>query len=267
MEIGEKRNKLTLVGISSRNKWNHKIGLFSCDCGENKNILLANVKSGDTKSCGCVSRSLSLSVGSTVNKLTLVRIAGKTANKLLIGLFSCECGGHKEIIMRDVKRGRTKSCGCLKNVSYASTHGLSGTPEHVVWSGIKQRCNNKNSGKYMYYGGRGISICKEWADFSVFLKDMGKRPDKTFSIDRINNNGNYEPSNCVWKSRISQMNNTRGNRVVTVYGVTDTVANFARALEVPSSRIYARLVLGWSEHDAIFTQKLRSKYNEMADFQ
>lgn len=89
------------------------------------------------------------------------------------------------------------------------THGLSNHPLYPTWNGIRQRCNNPNNSHYADYGGRGIKLCKRWHKFSNFLKDMGERPEG-MSVDRINNDGNYEPSNCQWATRIQQARNKRG---------------------------------------------------------
>lgn len=88
-------------------------------------------------------------------------------------------------------------------------HGLSKLPEYYIWKCMRQRCNNPKSHKYPIYGGRGISVCERWNDFNNFIIDMGRRPDVDYSIDRINNDGNYEPKNCRWTSRSEQMKNRR----------------------------------------------------------
>lgn len=88
-------------------------------------------------------------------------------------------------------------------------HNLSTTPEYYIWKCMRQRCNNPKSHKYPIYGGRGITVCERWNDFHNFISDMGTRPNKDYSIDRINNDGNYEPQNCRWSTRSEQMRNRR----------------------------------------------------------
>lgn len=107
--------------------------------------------------------------------------------------------------------GHTKSCGCLRLLP--KTHGLYKSPEHNSWGSMCQRVRNPNHIDYKNYGGRGITICERWSKFENFLADMGKRPSGT-SIDRINNDGNYEPGNCRWATRKQQNNNRRDNRGV-----------------------------------------------------
>lgn len=92
-------------------------------------------------------------------------------------------------------------------------HGLSNTPEYTTWEGMLSRCYNKKSVKYMYYGGRGITICDRWKEnFPSFLEDMGNKPSKSHTLDRIDNDGNYEKSNCRWVTMTHQNRNTRSKK-------------------------------------------------------
>lgn len=132
------------------------------------------------------------------------------------GLFLCDCGNEKEAYISNVKKLNTRSCGCLY-IEYSKNpvvkkHGKSNTPEYSSWMNMMYRCNNNNATGYEYYGGRGIEVCDRWHNFENFLCDMGARPKGT-SIDRINTNGNYEPSNCKWSSKSEQSLNCRKDRV------------------------------------------------------
>jgi len=127
----------------------------------------------------------------------------------------CECGNIREVPGSDLRYGQSKSCGCWNKNGprkAPSRHGMSYTPEYHIWALMLQRCRNSNWPGYRYYGGRGISVCERWLDFENFYADIGPRPSPELSIDRINNNGNYEPNNCRWADAKTQNNNQRRNQ-------------------------------------------------------
>ena len=130
-------------------------------------------------------------------------------------LCRCDCGTERIVIAGALKNGRSKSCGCyLKEqaIKTNTTHGRCETPAYRSWKSIKNRCINPKATGYKYWGGRGIKVCERWYKFENFYIDMGDRPEG-MSIDRIDNDGNYEPGNCRWATRIEQNQNTRSNRI------------------------------------------------------
>jgi len=128
-------------------------------------------------------------------------------------------------------------------------------PEYGIWSGIKQRCYDQGYKRYKDYGGRGITVCERWLNnFDAFYADVGQRPSKDHSLDRINNDGNYEPGNVKWSTRTEQQNNKRTNLLVTHRGETHTVAEWSRMTGIHWSVIRERIVkLGWSTERALTT--------------
>ena len=142
-------------------------------------------------------------------RLIAMRPVGKTAGGEYIWGCICDCGNKHEVRGSSLRIGKTKSCGCLRK-DHARTHGQCGTPEYNSWSMLNQRCRDRNHDAYEYYGERGVSVCKRWIDsFENFIADMGPKSSPSHSIDRIDNDGNYEASNCRWSTQSEQMRNQR----------------------------------------------------------
>lgn len=129
-------------------------------------------------------------------------------------------------------------------------HGYTGTPTWVSWSAMLNRCRNVNAADYKRYGGRGISVCQSWLDFVEFLRDMGIRPEGT-TLGRIDNDGDYEPSNCRWETAKDQGRNTRSNVLLTYNGETRTVVEWAEHLHVSAPMIYQRIASEWPVEEAL----------------
>jgi hypothetical protein len=169
----------------------------------------------------------------------------------------CDCGQLTQVAGSRLRREITTSCGCYKRdvpKIYSTTHGRTGTGEYVAWRSIKSRCNNPKNISYPRYGGRGIRVCSAWEmSFECFLADMGPKPSRRHSIERINSDGHYEPSNCRWATSSEQARNRRSNHIVEFHGEVMTLAG---AIEragsvVKSSTVYERLKRGWDLERAI----------------
>lgn len=196
--------------------------------------------------------------GQLFGRLTAIRfIESKLIGSKLHRIWECRCacGALVAIKISYLTSGDTQSCGCLSaEISKRGRrrrHSGSGTPEFNVWVGMKQRCGNPSNPAYKDYGGRGISVCRDWLEFENFLRDMGPRPSPNHSIERINNDKGYSADNCKWEVRVAQANNRRSSRQITFQGQTKTLAQWSAALGIPRSTIWNRLKAGATEEVAL----------------
>jgi hypothetical protein len=188
-----------------------------CDCGKIVAVTACNLKSGNTRSCRCISKQFMWEtrekhgliknlIGEKFGLLTVIAKAKKRNGTNPVWLCICECGNETEVIQENLLNGHTTSCGCNSSRNRIGdrtrTHNMSNTRLYRVWRGMIARCNYPSHDMYPNYGGRGIKICKDWNDYQTFYDwamANGYNPDASFgecTIDRINVNGNYCPENC-----------------------------------------------------------------------
>jgi hypothetical protein len=217
---GFKTKYLTVISFAGISNGKRRLWHCKCICGNEKTLSAYVILDNENASCGCIQQySISTSlIGKKFQSLTVIAYCG-SKNKNRRWLCRCDCGKEKIITTRDLKHH--KSCGCAKVKAWAlSVHGLSNSREYKIWTDIKTRCYNPKKHNYQNYGGRGIRMCDRWLNsFSNFIEDMGMRPSKSHSIDRINVDGNYEPSNCKWSTNTEQANNRRTSKFIEFQGV------------------------------------------------
>ena len=201
--------------------------------------------------------------GDRYGKLSFIKLFNKNETSALRkAYFKCECGKTILIQINRVRRSLfpTKSCGCTM-YSHGHTRNRTFTAEYNSWRGTIQRCYNKNSISYKNYGYKNIVVCERWKNsFENFLDDMGRKPTPQHSLDRINNNGNYEPSNCRWATRVTQNNNKINNVPITIDGITKNLVEWSNISGISYIGISSRLKAGFYPFDAVFmpTSLMRS---------
>lgn len=162
----------------------------------------------------------------------------------------CSCGAIKDVMGGHVVRGKSTNCGCKRPRDSNRTHGLSHTRTHAIWLNMLDRCQRTTRKDYPHYGGRGIAVCARWLDFATFVADMGEAP-VGLSIERLDNDGDYCPSNCIWATRKVQARNKRNTVRITHNGRTMALGDWADEIGVAPLTIWKRLKRGWTTAKAL----------------
>ena len=179
--------------------------------------------------------------GQKYGSIEVLERAGTKGNHAL-WKCKCVCGIEFNATSNNLRTGNTKSCGCVQRM----THGMRRTRVYKIWTGMKERCQRLKSAAYENYGGRGIKVCARWQEFEAFYDDMGDPPSEQHTLDRKDNDGDYEPGNCRWATEIEQHNNRSDNRMLTFQGKTQSMMDWVRETGLPKSTIQKRLKRGWS---------------------
>lgn len=201
---------------------------------------------------GSVAESL---IGRKFGRLTVVSQLDRDRHGHRHWECKCECGKTITPSGQALKSGNTESCGCLKNEVIGSrrrTHGASKSGAYRSWCAMKERCYSEKHKNYDLYGGRGITVCDRWLhSFANFLADMGDRPYARATIERLDTNGNYEPTNCEWATQKEQCRNKRNNHTLTIDGETLTISEWADRAGLDPRVIWSRIDRKWSPEDAV----------------
>jgi hypothetical protein len=217
-------------------------------CGYNMALRKIEVKEGD--------RYHQLTVCSEIEGMS---VSNRTVRMVLC---KCDCGKIVRVRLDYLRSGHTKSCNCRRKTSASKTHKKHGeynTSLYSVWRSMLNRCFNKNVKSFVDYGNRGITVCREWLEyepFSQWAKRNGYK--KTLTIERIDNNGDYEPANCKFISKAAQANNKRNNRFLLFKGKSLTVAQWGRKTGIHPGTIESRLKAGWETKKAL-THPVRTR--------
>lgn len=211
--------------------------------------------------------------GQKFGKWTVIKRNGVNSSGSVKWKCICECGNIGFVGSYALRSGESKSCGCYaKEITSKRSkidnkiHGLTGSKIYHTWTNIKQRCSNPDCDNYSLYGGRGIKVCNEWKhDFMAFYNwSMSHGYIGNLSIDRIDVNGNYEPSNCKWSTSKEQARNRRSNHIITYNGETKTLIEWAEQYNIKFEALYGRIKNGWPIDKAL-TMPLGKHYRKSSN--
>ena len=253
----------------------------------NQNLLIVTTCDDVPRDRGICRKASRIEIGQIFGALTVLREGDRSAHGHKQWVCACSCGNEKQYRKFLLVSGQVRSCGCKRSEHYSETfsekwargerrsaptgwklgppsedhkrkignatktHGLSKTKIYTTWINMKWRCIKPTNKDYSRYGGRGIKISQDWLIFENFLADMGLPPSQSHTIDRINNDGNYEKSNCRWATKEEQANNRRSSKIVSFEGVDMSVSNVARLCGIPSKSLQYRLRKGNTILEAI----------------
>ena len=191
---------------------------------------------------------MSRAIDLTDHEYGSVKVLERAGTKGNHALWKCRCicGKVFETTSNSLRKGNTKSCGCQSSRKQFTTHGMRRTRVYKIWMGMKERCQRSKAVAYAQNGGRGIKVCDRWQKFELFYEDMGDPPSDQHTLDRKDNNGNYEKSNCRWATDTEQHNNRSDNCMLTYKGKTQSMMDWVRETGLPKSTIQKRLKRGWS---------------------
>lgn len=229
----QKFGKLTVIERENNNRHGQAMWLCKCECGNTKVVNGRDLRNGHTKSCGCEAHSKSTNFkdikGMTFNRLTALYLQPYKKSGRSVWHCLCICGNEVDVTGKELRTNKVKSCGCLRiDHPNGITHGMTDTPIYRKWSMMKTRCNNPKRDHYQWYGGKGIKVCNEWLNFENFYSwamTNGYRDDLT--IERIDINKGYEPSNCKWIPLKQQAFNKTNTRRLTFNGKTQSLTEWS----------------------------------------
>jgi hypothetical protein len=247
--------------------------LCKCMCGTQKTVRFVHLTSGRVLSCGCLrsdarqAQRISIAAGQRFGRLSIVaEESPKLVGTRSIRRFrcKCDCGKTTVVNLQGLRAKTIKSCGCLRqelssarNTTHGHTRGQHGkrtiSRSYSAWKQMRARCQRPAHAYFKHYGGRGIKVCERWQKFENFLADMGEPPQGT-SLDRLNNDGDYEPANCAWRTQVEQMYNRRTTIHVLFQGERLSLRDWSERTGIPRATLHNRIVLlSWAPERALTT--------------
>lgn len=192
--------------------------------------------------------------GRRFGRLVAIRRTPNNKGRQTRWLCICDCGIETTVNRGGLTTGNTQSCGCLgreRSGDAQRVHGLIGHPDYDLWAGMVARCNNKNHTAFRYYGGRGIKVCERWRNFGFFISDMGDRPSRAHSIDRIDTDRGYEPGNCKWELLSVNSRRQRKTKYFTIGDKTKSLREWCETTGIHHQTVRSRLQRGLPIESAI----------------
>lgn len=256
--IGNKYGRLTILSFTKNNKKVHVL----CDCGKKSLKVWSYIKSGHTKSCGCLSKEGRLGTdlsGQKFGRLLVIELYEKgTHGNPTLWKCICDCGNIKYCVTGALQHGGNTSCGCMQG---HPTHGDWNLRIRRIWVGMIARCYRTGATSFKNYGAKGISVCEDWQDYKVFKEwAYGSGYEDHLTLDRYpNKKGNYEPGNCRWATYKQQANNKSNNTILSIDNESKTISEWSIISGINQTRISCRIRRGWDAKRAIFEPVNKNK--------
>lgn len=258
--ISSRRTGQRDAGCERADNGRHVIRARNQDTGSARSVCAENCSFEVSHAMNPVPSNVKDMTGLVFGRLTVESFSGiNSVGRCAEWICRCSCGVVKAIRGLCLRQGKTQSCGCLNKergpLKGGYRHGLGGRgcrhELYATWSMMRRRCQNPNDECYHNYGGRGIKVCERWDLIANFVADMHPRPSKKHTLERVNNDGDYEPSNCIWATRIENNNNTRATHFLEFDGKRMSVRQWERHLNWNAGVVSHRLMHGWTVERAL----------------
>jgi len=251
LKPGDRFGKLTILSEASPVN-GKRMYRYECECGVIKIGDSYKLRNGEMKTCGSAKCKVErLSPGEVFGRWVVI-----SDSEIETTLCECGCGSRKEVLRATLRKGTSRSCGCLQKEVAAlqgaktARHGMSETKEYRTWRSMRNRCKLPTVHNYQSYGGRGVQVCERWEIFENFFSDIGEIPEG-LTLDRIDVNSGYSPDNCRLATPKQQANNKRNNVVLSINGFTGTVSQISDMYCIDASLLRNRLRRGWCPEKAV----------------